>query len=265
MPELPEVENFNQYFKKHGLNKEIRDVLAKRKSFIKKASFDELRNFLKGKSFAKVERRGKYLIVEVKKSNKKIVFHFGMTGNLSLAKSKEHIPKYAQLSFVFKDGSALCYNNKRLLGKIFLVEEADGIEALQKMGPEPSTLSQEDFLKILKQNEKRNIKAFLMDQSKIAGIGNEYSDEILFQARISPRCKIDSLKRSKREQLYQLIGSVLKKAIKVGPPGGEFDDSWLIAHRGRGDDMKCPDNKKHELKKETIAGRSSVYCPKHQK
>jgi formamidopyrimidine-DNA glycosylase len=102
-----------------------------------------------------------------------------------------------------------------------------------------------------------------MDQTAIAGIGNEYSDEILFRSGINPHRKITSCTRKGKETLYRNTKTVLQKAISLKPPRGTFDASWLIIHRKT--DMQCPKNKNLRLKKETVAGRSAVYCPVDQK
>jgi formamidopyrimidine-DNA glycosylase len=116
-----------------------------------------------------------------------------------------------------------------------------------------------------------------MDQSAIAGIGNEYSDEILFQAGIDPHHRIGDLSKAMISKLYKKINSVLKYSTKIqihairvanGKPFFTksnrelFPPSYLQAHRHI--DKKCPKNKNHLLKKTTIAGRSSYYCPKDQ-
>lgn len=266
MPELPDVENFKKYFKKYALYKNIKDISAESKKLIHKSVFDDFKNELIGDKFFSAERRGKYLISEFKKSSKKLVFHFGMTGYLLYNKEEtdKTIP-YSQVRFKFKDGGVLHYINKRMLGKIYLVDEVSEINALAGIGHEPLKLSEKMFFDLLKENKNRNIKAFLMDQSQIAGIGNEYSDEILFHSGINPKRKIDSLSKKEKEKLFDKIKTILKKAIKVNPANNNFDESWLLSHRGRGDDMLCPKNKKHKLKKETISGRSSVYCSKCQK
>jgi formamidopyrimidine-DNA glycosylase len=101
-----------------------------------------------------------------------------------------------------------------------------------------------------------------MSQRKIAGIGNEYSDEILFRAHINPHKKIGSLSKKEKTKLYNIAQDTLKRAIDAGPPYGKMNKSWLIAHRK---DLICPKNKKHKLVKEKIAGRTAIFCPEHQK
>lgn len=265
MPELPDVENFTLYLKRNSLNKKIIDVDAVTKQLIQGITFPNFRKTLKGSEFAKAYRRAKYLVVELKGAEEKLVMHFGMTGYLRYRKQdaeKDREDRFSQVVFKFRNGYELQWMSKRKLGRIYWVKDINEVKALKEMGPEPFDLSEMDFLGLLNQRPRKNIKAFLMEQKDIAGIGNEYSDEILFQTGISPMRKTDDLEEKKKKELYRKMKSVLRAAIKVGPPEGEFGPEWLLAHRAG--DMLCPKNKNHKLVKETIAGRSSVYCPEHQ-
>lgn len=265
MPELPEVENLKQYFKSTCLHQKISDVEAKTRSLIEKASFADFRDTLYGKSFSNAWRRGKFMIAELDRDPHKVVFHFGMTGNLQYGKvdnlSNEDI-EYSQVTFRFADDYTLLWVNIRKFGRIYLVKDINEIKTLREMGPEALEISEQDFLDLLIAHGNKNIKAFLMDQSDIAGIGNEYSNEILFQAEIDPHAEIQGLSEDDRRKIYSIMRRYLEKAIELKPPEVDFPDSWLLSHH---DDMKCPKNSRHDLEKETIAGRSALYCPLHQK
>lgn len=265
MPELPEVETFKRYFNHTSLHQQLEKVSCKTASLVKKVSCRKLNQILSGKEFSNSYRRGKFLIAKVKGSNYNIVFHFGMTGSLQYGK-KENLTKkdtkYAQVIFTFKNNYQLLWINIRKFGKIYVVKELDEVSTLKKMGPEALDISKKDFMHLLSKKENKNVKSFLMSQSDIAGIGNDYSNEILFQAAIHPKTKIKSLRKAKREILYSTMKKVLKKAISIKPPEGDFPKPWLLAHKYT--DMKCPKNPKHILKKSTVAGRSAIYCPEHQ-
>lgn len=107
----------------------------------------------------------------------------------------------------------------------------------------------------------------MLDQRNIAGIGNIYSDEVLFRAKIRPNRKIETLSKTEKENLYQDMINVLREAIEIMPSYGmyvmRFGADWLLSHRNK--DRECPRNKSHKLKRETIAGRAAVYCPICQK
>ena len=158
------------------------------------------------------------------------------------------------------------------------VQSADDIKGIKELGPDALKVSATEFLDLAHKNVKKNIKVFLMDQKVIAGIGNEYSDEILYQAGIDPRHSIKDLSDAQIKKLYKKMHVVLEYATKVrvkslnllskqrlfSPDDSkEFPKSYLQAHRHT--DGKCPKNPKHSLKKVTIGGRSAYYCPVDQK
>jgi len=264
MPELPDIENFVQYFKYTSLHKKVEAVKCGDEDLIKNTTSSGLGRALKGKQFINAYRRGKFLITEIKDSDYKLVFHFGMTGYFRYGKPENADPdenKHAYLIISLRNGYELRWINIRKLGEIYLVKNIKEVPLIKNMGPEPLKISKKEFFDILKDHEIKNIKSFLMDQKDIAGIGNEYSDEILFRAHIDPHRKIKSLSKKERKKLYNIIQDTLKRAIDAGPPYGKMNSSWLVAHRK---DMVCPKNKKHKLVKEKIAGRSAIFCPEHQ-
>ncbi|MGB8367640.1 MAG: DNA-formamidopyrimidine glycosylase family protein, partial [Candidatus Babeliales bacterium] len=164
----------------------MHDVIACNKRSVKKVAFAGFKKALIGKKFSSVKREGKYLIIYLRSSDKKVVMHFGLTGFLVYTKDKEEEVRFSKVTFLFADGSVLHWCDIRKFGAIWLVKQLDEIKGLEKIGPDPLAISKKDFLALLAQSKKKNIKSFLMDQSIIAGIGNEYSDEILFQSKINP-------------------------------------------------------------------------------
>jgi formamidopyrimidine-DNA glycosylase len=152
----------------------------------------------------------------------------------------------------------------------------DVIKELKNLGPDALKITRQQFDALAEKNKAKNIKAFLMDQSIIAGIGNEYSDEILFQVGIDPHHTVKDLSKATLTKLYKNMLSVLKYAIQVRikhmdamgrqffskEDRGLFKSTYLQAHRHI--DMICPKNKKHKLKRVTIAGRTTFYCPEDQ-
>ncbi len=267
MPELPDVENFKYCLENTCLSKSIVDISTTDKNLIKKITFKDFRNKLIGHKFKSAFRRGKFLIVEIDGIPEKLVIHFGMTGDFQYVRSSEKPSLVANVTFKFDDNSELRWLNRRKLGKIYLVKELADVKLLKQMGPEPLKLSKKDFLDLLAKNENMNIKAFMLDQTIIAGIGNVYSDEILYQSKINPHKKIKDLSKQKRDLIYEKMKKILKDApnylSKYTPEGlvrKPFPKSWLISSRYQ---MKCPLG--HKLKRETIAGRPARWCPVCQK
>ncbi len=202
------------------------------------------------------------MIVETAGDGHKLILHYGMTGDLRYGRSTELTgegKKYARLIVEFQNGYDLLWINVRKLGKVYFVRDINDVSILKTMGPEPLELTQDQFLELLQEHVTKNIKSFLMDQSDIAGIGNEYSNEILFQAGVDPHRTVDSLSKKTRRDLYRVMERVLEQGIGIKP--GPLPDDWLTAHKNR---VECPKDSNHKLTKETIAGRSAVFCPRHQ-
>lgn len=277
MPEIPEVEAFKNYFKDHCLHKVIVDIKITDKKVIK-TSTTKLRNELLQHKFLHVQRQGKFLVIDSDHSEEKLVMHFGLTGYLCYTKNAKTKVKFSIVRFVFNDGSVLHWNSMRKFGKIWLVDSIDCIKELKNLGPDALKITQAEFLAQADKNKKKNIKAFLTDQTIIAGIGNEYSDEMLFQVGVNPHHILKDLSKSILIKLYKQMRAVLKYAIKVQiknsaqEPGQPFftkenrllfKSSYLQAHRHI--DLICPKNKNHTLKIEKIDGRTTYYCPKDQK
>lgn len=264
MPELPDVESFTRYFERTSLNQEIEEIVGETKSLVKRTSFKKFREELVGRQFTEARRRGKFLIAEVSGIDKKVVFHFGMTGSLSYSRQRGNKfgrDEYAQVTFKFEEGYELRWINIRKLGKIYFVKKPERIDLLKEMGPEPLSLSEQEFLGLLEEHPRKNIKSFFMDQRDIAGIGNIYSDEILFQTEIDPHRSISDLEQEERKELYQKMKNVLIEASNLSHPGAKFPNSWLSAHR---EEMECPNYKTHELEKDKVGGRTARFCPKCQ-
>jgi len=268
MPELPDVELFKRKLEACKGERIIKaEVLLKK--ILSKISEREFINAVEGKRIVEIERRGKFLIAKLD-SKKNIVFHFGLTGKLIISEKKE-IPKFTRIILKCKKKN-IYFINKRLFGKIFVVGNPyKEIETIAKMGPEPLKLKKNEFLKMLEKHESMNVKAFLMDQTIIAGIGNIFSDEILFQSGILPSRKIKSLNKRERETLFEKMVFVLKVATKRAEKNYEElmpneakkeIKKFIIPHRHT--DQICP-KCGAKLKHQKIATRTSYFCTKCQK
>ena len=262
MPELPDVEYFRSYMNSTSLHKKIKKVEVKNSKVLGKVTAASLKKNLKGTKFQSTKRHGKNLFVEL--SNKKwLTMHFGMTGYLTYYKNNESVNNHVRILFNFSNGYHLAYNCIRMLGRVDLVDEPSAYIKKKKLGVDPFEyiLSFNDFLKLFR---KRNgsIKAALMNQSILAGIGNIYSDEILFQSGIHPAVNVKKLKENELKDIYQKMNSILKKAISVNANPDELPRNYLLTHRNPGEDCpKCSG----KIKRQTIGGRSSYFCNKHQK
>jgi len=279
MPELPEVETIRRDLHRKVKDKEIKFVTVNTPKIVKELPISEFCTQIEGKVFKNINRRGKYLVIELD-SGKKLVIHLGMTGLLIYPfneDSKKIINvKHNHLVFTFIDGTKLIFNDVRKFGKIYLVSNLDKIKGMAKLGLDPldDCFKEEILVQILNKKKKSKIKSFLMNQEFITGLGNIYVNEVLYRANIHPLRKISSLHKEEIGNLYQQIKLVLNKAIKSGGSTvadeaylntdgekGKFAEKLQVYARKGEPCLKCG----HSIDVVKIEGRSSFICPQCQK
>jgi len=254
----------HRYLAETSLHKRIKKVEIIDNYVIKGVSSHEFKYRLEGAKFKQVDRRGKFLEVYTD-SRYDLAFHFGMTGHLKYVPTHSAYEKYARVIFTFVSNHDLRYLAMRKLGGLYLVPRGEfiQIDTIRKMGPEP--LSPEFDLSTFKriiQGRSAMLKALLLDQSFIAGIGNVYGDEILFQAGIRPDRKISSLSEEELTKLFKETKSVLRKAIQHKARLQRLRDSFLALHRRKGEN--CP-RCGSRIQKMKVSGRTSYYCERCQR
>lgn len=260
MPELPDVEHFRQYLEATALHQEIEDVDVRSQQILE-ADAQELREGLEGHSFEGTRRHGKHLFVRLD-NERWLELHFGMSGNLAYFKDMAKEPEYDRLLFTFTNGYHLAYTAPRKLGEVDLVDDIGAFAEAHDLGPDvyADTFDLETFKSLLA-NRRGMIKSALMDQSLMAGIGNVYSDEILFQVGIHPRTKVQALSEEQLERIYDEMQKVLKVAIDHRADPSTFPDGWLTPHRGEdGTCARCGG----PLKRVKVSGRTAYYCLNRQ-
>lgn len=257
MPELPDVEIFRQYAEKNALNREIEQVTVDEPK-IAEVEEKQINQSLQGQKFTKAERLGKYLLLPTT-AESILIMHFGMTGWLEYGSGEKH--RHTRASFIFSNGYALHFINPRKLGRISLTDNPDAFKKKKKVGQDALAIRLEEFQDLI--GKKRGtLKSLLMNQSIIAGIGNIYSDEILFQAGMHPKTQISGLKDYQKVSLFQYMKEVLHKAIEYNANPGNFPDWFIIPVRKEGE--QCPACG-GEVKKDQVSGRNFYYCPNCQK
>ncbi len=305
MPELPEVETVVNELRPKLKNKTIKDVRILLPKMVAmgpgtlsnlrkpdESTPAKFRTTLKGKKITAVTRRAKLIIIDLA-GKYAILVHLKMTGQLIFFGKKEldkqiklfniektplvRLPtKSTHVIFEFTDGSKLFYNDFRQFGYLKLVtdKELPNVSELNNYGPEP--LDKKFTLEVLKsimaRRPKAKLKQFLMDPNLIAGIGNIYSDEIMFYAKVKPTRLVKSLNPKETQLLYLGIKKILQDAVKhygssVGDfirPSGDWGTYGLI-HKvyGRaGQKCKVCGTMIKSLK---LGGRTSSFCPNCQK
>ena len=280
MPELPEVETIRRGLDKYLKNKTIKEV----KILDPKLIQGDVRNVI-GAKIENVERYGKGLVINLS-NGYSIAIHIKLTGQLiyqgeenkNTKPSKEKVgklpSKFTRAIFYLSPQGTLYFNDVRRFAwiKILPKEEVKKLNFFKNLGPEPfKDLTLEKFEKIVKASSQK-IKALLMDQKKISGVGNIYANEALFEARISPLRKSNSLTKEEINKLYNAILKVLEEGLKYGgtteinfvnadgQPGKFQEQLKVYGKKGQ----PCPVCKT-PIEYTKISGRSTFYCPKCQR
>ena len=263
MPELPDVELFKRVLDRaHG--RTVTRVAVHDAGILEGASAAALQRRLHDARLTASRRHGKVLFA-VFGNAATLAMHFGTNGSLHEVANGDKEPAATRIGFEFADGSRLAYLNPRRIGHVIVTDSPDdyveaehlGRDALDQKFDEPALAAALD--------NRQAIKAALMDQQRVAGIGNIYVDEILFQARLHPAVIANSLDAGARKRLFQAIKHVLQTAIDKGAGAENFTDrlpkDFLLRERRAGG--HCP-RCGTALAIDKRGGRTSYHCPRCQ-
>lgn len=272
MPEMPEVETVRRTLTPLAVGKTIKRVDV----WYDKVIVGDVKSFqqqLKGKTIEKIDRYGKYLLFRL--GDLTIVSHLRMEGKYRLITADAPREKHEHLQFIFTDGSALRYDDVRKFGRLQLVETGTEriVTGIKHLGPEALSpeFTEDYFAKSLKKKTKK-IKNLLLDQTVVAGLGNIYVDEVLWQAKINPVAESKDLTKQQVQDLYEAINSTIKEAIKLGGTtvhsflnaegqAGGYQDRLEVYGRAGEDCLRCGG----KLVKIKVNGRGTTYCPNCQR
>jgi len=273
MPELPEVETICRELESRLVGKKISRAWWKKDSRVFRdfPRKDRLLCALKGKTVRSLERKGKYLLIELSE-NFTLVIHLGMTGNLLLQEKSNKTDPHTHLELSFRNFK-LSFRDPRTFGRVGLITEGVScrLDGLFRLGPEPLSKGfNQQWLSQKLAGRKAGIKALLMNQAIGAGIGNIYSDEACFLAGISPKRKAGSLKKPEIKKLVRAIKLILRKAIKdsgttISDYQTSLGQSGKYQPRVYGREGELCQKCGHKILRTRIGNRSSFYCPNCQK
>lgn len=272
MPEMPEVEIVRKTLNEIVLGKIIKEVKVWYPNIIIGDS-ESFSDQLKEKQIIKIDRYAKFLLFRLS-DNLTIVSHLRMEGKYRLASPQDAKDKHDHVEFIFTDGTSLRYNDVRKFGRMQLIRTGTEKEktGIKKLGPE--ALSDDFTLSYFKQalkNKKKNIKATLLDQDVVSGLGNIYVDETLWLSKIYPERPANSLADNEIKKLYLAINQVISQAIKErgttvhtfldaeGQTGG-YQKYLKVYGRAGEKCFRCG----NVLQKTKVAGRGTTFCPKCQ-
>ena len=267
MPELPEVETIKNELSPWVVGQSFTEITILDAKLVCGGSVEEVRRGLIKKKIESLERRGKYLVFHLS-SGKSLIMHLRMTGSLLL--NPKDVDCYARAVFHLSNGHRLVFSDRRRLGLIWLVDDTKAV--VGKLGPEP--LDESFTPDILGQRLSRHhlpVKAALLDQCIVAGIGNMYADEALFAARINPLRKADDLSPEEVQTLHNSIRRILGAAIGnkgasvdtyIRPEGklGTAHFDFKVAHKGGESCPICGST----IERVLVRNRGTCFCPRCQ-
>jgi formamidopyrimidine-DNA glycosylase len=260
MPELPEVENRLLYFRRTALGERVKRVVVTAPGMIKTSGARSFALNLVGRSFVDAHRRGKYLVVALD-DGRSLVLHFGMGGDLAFYTSEEDRPEYTRIEFMFESGARLAFTCARKICRVMLVDSVEQVPALREMGPEPGGrhFNLAYLERVIEESPARQIKPLLMDQKKVAGVGNIYADEILFEAGVRPDRRARELTGDEIKRIHGETRRVLRKAIRAGDE--DAPSRFLVSRSAGGASCKACDS---AIERKSIGGRTAYFCPRCQ-
>lgn len=274
MPELPEVETVVRTLRPRIVGRTIGEVRLLWKPLLRRGSVRDLKA-LEGKRIAGVGRRGKMAVVDIEGGGR-LVFHLKMTGQLVVGEPGPAADKHLRLVVAFRDGrSELRFRDIRKFGFMLCLGPDERGESacreLASLGPEPLETGKEAFRRLF-EGRKARIKAMLLDQETIAGIGNIYADESLFAAGVHPATKAADLGAADLDRLHAAVRRILKMSIEAGGStirnyvdGDGRSGGYQRRHKVYGREGEpCP-RCGTKIARIRVAGRSSFFCPRCQK
>ncbi len=273
MPELPEVETVVRTLRPRIVGRTVGRIDLLWKPLLRRGTSRALKS-LEGKSISSVERRGKMVMIGFAEGGL-LVFHLKMTGQLFITSHDDPADKHLRLIIGFRDVSMeLRFRDIRKFGFMLCLgpsKEGSACRELGSLGPEPLDITPAEFARLFA-GRKAAIKALLLDQTVIAGIGNIYADESLFDARIHPSTRVSDLGPEDLARLGRSVGRILRRAIKAGGStirdyvdGEGRSGNYQSSHKVYGrEGAPCP-GCGTSLERAKVAGRSSFFCPKCQK
>ena len=281
MPELPEVETVARGLRQAILGRRILTVALSKTDFIDDPA--ALEQHLPGRQIEAVERYGKFMLLRLSALNgatalamngdaapAALLVHLGMTGQLAPTPAGKPLEKHTHVCLLLDDGRELRYTDARRFGRIAYLTKTLLAEELTGFGADPLEVSEDEFANRICGRRAR-IKALLLDQSVLRGVGNIYADESLWRAKIHPARLGAKVSRKQAETLRRVLQDILQKAIVLrGSSISDFLDAegepgeYQRRHRAYGREGKNCYRCKAPVRRAIVAGRSSYFCPRCQ-
>jgi len=275
MPELPEVEHVVRALRRAVLGRRVLAAEIKLPRLLVGSSTTSLKRKLRGARIDAINRRGKYILIELD-NQEVLLVHLRMTGKFLCLGADMPLPPYAHMVFYLDDDRRLVFCDMRQFGRMRLLttKALPALPQIEALAPEPLTddFSLAYFLETLSKS-RRCLKQLLLDQTRILGLGNIYASEALFLARISPLKAAQSLSKQRASRLHQAIRDILQEAIDAGSTlridlteanGSYFGTTerfWRVYERAGEPCVNCG----ARIRRVVQGGRSTYFCPRCQR
>lgn len=281
MPELPEVETVARGLRRAILGRRIVSVALGKTDFIDDPA--ALEQHLPGRRIEAVERYGKFMLLRLSAASERdggaanggaapasLLVHLGMTGQVAPSPAAQPRDRHTHVCLLLDDGRELRFKDARRFGRIAYLAEAPLAEELKRFGADPLEVSRKEFESLIRRRHAR-IKALLLDQRVLRGVGNIYADESLWRAKIHPARLGAKLDKRQTETLRRMLREILQKAIVMrGSSISDFLDAegepgeYQRHHRAYGREGKRCYRCRTPIRRAIVAGRSSYFCPECQ-
>jgi formamidopyrimidine-DNA glycosylase len=274
MPELPEVETVRRGLERRVVGRRVDGVEVGRDRVARRTSPEAIIDGLSGATFLEARRRGKYLVMPLD-SGESVMVHLRMSGQLLLAEADAEPPPHTHVTMRLDDGRQLWFVDPRTFGEVVVFDPAEVASVLPELaalGVDPIADPFElDDLRTAIGRGRGALKPLLLDQHRIAGIGNIYADEILHDARLRPDRRADSLRRESWRRLHDSTGRILAAAIRQG--GSSLGDAQYVDLMGGGGNYqaqhkvygrtgeRCSTCGRGWIRRVVSGGRGTHFCP----
>jgi formamidopyrimidine-DNA glycosylase len=259
MPELPDVESFKRYLNSTALHRRVLDAEVRDERVLHGVSAGRLAAALRGRTMEATRRHGKNLFVALDRGPW-LLLHFGMTGYLKYFRKPQSEPEHVRILFELAGGWKLAYVCQRMLGHAGLVADPDAFIEREGLGPD-ALLADEETRNATLGRRRGRLKSVLMNQEALAGIGNLYADEILFQCRLHPLRRLDEMPAERVRELGRTTREVLACAVDRNADRDLFPADYLLTTRRRSN--RCP-RCDAALRSIKVGQRTTYFCPRCQ-
>lgn len=281
MPELPEVETVCRVMRRALVGRRIASAVVVRDPIVLSGrSPSVIEKALVGRDVTEIGRKGKYFWLALGGEGPALCGHLGMSGWIrEIGREGARLvshgdaslddeagrPRFLRLLLRTAEGRQIAFTDPRRLGRLWLADDPTTDRRLARLGPDAlDELPPVDWLIAKLDRRKVAIKAVLLDQSVLSGVGNWIADEVLYQAKIAPKRPAPSLTKTEVTRLRRVLLSILRHAVKVGSNHERFPKSWLFEHRwggARGAERVG----RHPIVREVVAGRTTAWVPSVQR